>query len=979
MNKARKSSLLFAIFAIAAIFCTVFSAQAVSTPVAKVGNTSYDTMEEALSNWTAGSTLTLLADVTLTDPIKLNSTEHHILDLGAYTLNAASGKNAIEIVAKGTGRSERSTLTVQATTGGINAGSKSCIYYNYASGGITAEDRPTIYIKGGVFTSTGNGLYANGSAARKCATFNISGGTFDCKLNFPKAKLLIYGGTFNGTINAKGDVTCYRLIAGGTFKNFSSPFNFFTAGPSGSEQKLTFGSAKNVYDRGVYVNENGDLIVGGPVITDAGSQFQASAAYRGYSSYLQYSSAANQGLFYTSAAQALADNPSGNVTLYTSSLNMDGISFRGTLSIPEDLGTLTVAFSEGTVPTWNASTPAADKVVTYTDTVSNGVVTRTYVVKPAKTVTFDAQNGSAVTSVKVAENEPATAPAIPVKTGYRFDGWYTDAACTEANVWNFASTPVTTDITLYAKWTEKAVFTMTVQPQTYTWDGTSQAFSVAALGTEGSFSVKYDSNGSWVNTAPSAVGSYNVKILRGEDDTYKAYEEVFADALIIAPAIPVVTAPAAGNPVYNGEAQPLVEAGVSEHGTWEYSTDGTVYSAALPYGTDAGAYTVYARFVPSTGYARIPDVQISAVINPKTVTVKADDMVMLALDPLPELTYSVSGLVDGDVLLREPSLSSDPSYTQTVGTYPISISGAEVDSNYTLVHVNGTLTVEYSPLLSADLFGIEIDTTIINGSVVVDCVVAKTGDTVTLTVLARDGYLPTELTVTDRRGNKVGLTRKSFTRYTFRMPARGVQITASFEAINSPCTGDASCIMHAYTDLNAAAWYHDGVHFCIEHSLMVGSDDLFAPTASMSRAMAVTALWRLAGSPVTGCDIPFEDIDENAWYAEAVRWAVENGIVFGYSETEFAPNDAVTREQLATLLYRYDRSFGNASARPRKLLNAPRLNNTESVSAWAYDAIRWAVAKGIMNGYPDGSLVPKASANRAETATMLYLYCQAAN
>ena len=105
-----------------------------SSPVAKVGDTGYETIDEAIAKWTNGTTLTLLSNVTLSDTIELYSTEHHILDLGTYTMTAASGKNAIEIIASGAGSSEKNAITIKADSsipGGINAGSKSVIYYDF--------------------------------------------------------------------------------------------------------------------------------------------------------------------------------------------------------------------------------------------------------------------------------------------------------------------------------------------------------------------------------------------------------------------------------------------------------------------------------------------------------------------------------------------------------------------------------------------------------------------------------------------------------------------------------------------------------------------------------------------------------------------------------------------------------------------------------------------------------------------------------
>lgn len=355
--------------------------------VAKVGETGYATINEAIAAWTKGTTLTLLADVTLSDVITINTADNRKLDLGTYTMTAAADKNAIVIKAIGAGDSEQTTITIKADAtnpGGINAGKKSVIYYKYADAGITTNDRPLIKIEGGVFTgatsSVGTaGIYTIGKAARQCATLNISGGTFNCSIyGSGKSKLLISGGTFHYSVGSQGDSTCYRLISGGTFKSFG----FMTADAA---SKFGVGSGLSNYNKGVYVDDNGYLVVGGPVITEPGDQFAASSTnYSGWNSYLKYSSAAANGLYYTSAEEALADNnkTSGVVTLYTDELDLTNLNYKGTINMPAT-GELTVTFAEGTVPVWMVAA-GEDKVV-YTDTVVDGVVTRTYRIKQAPT------------------------------------------------------------------------------------------------------------------------------------------------------------------------------------------------------------------------------------------------------------------------------------------------------------------------------------------------------------------------------------------------------------------------------------------------------------------------------------------------------------------------------------------------------------------------------------------------------------------
>lgn len=286
--------------------------------IAKVGTAVYGNIDDAIANWTNGSTLTLLDDVTLSDVVTLKSTEHHILDLGTYTMTAASGKNAFVIKACGfKDRQERSAITITADVnnpGGINAGNKSIIYYKYDDGGISSYDRPIINIQGGVFTASTSslgtaGIYTIGSEADKCATLNISGGTFNCSINgSTKSKLLISGGVFHYSVGSQGDSTALRLIWGGRFKSLG----FMTA--DNKNTKFWFGTSMANSNVGLYIDDENYLVVGGPVITEFGEKFAAKATNpTKWSPYLQYSSAAANGLYYTNAEMAIKKHGNKNV------------------------------------------------------------------------------------------------------------------------------------------------------------------------------------------------------------------------------------------------------------------------------------------------------------------------------------------------------------------------------------------------------------------------------------------------------------------------------------------------------------------------------------------------------------------------------------------------------------------------------------------------------------------------------------------
>lgn len=188
------------------------------------------------------------------------------------------------------------------------------------------------------------------------------------------------------------------------------------------------------------------------------------------------------------------------------------------------------------------------------------------------------------------------------------------------------------------------------------------------------------------------------------------------------------------------------------------------------------------------------------------------------------------------------------------------------------------------------------------------------------------------------------------------------------------CAKDDSCPLGAFGDLTAAAWYHDGVHYCLENGLMRGvSGGKFLPDGSTTRAQLVTILWRLEGSPETTGAVRFGDTAGGAWYTEAVRWAAGCGVVKGYDNGRFGPNDAVTREQMAAILYRYAQHKGyDVSA--GKDTNILSFDDGFAVSEYAIPAMQWACGSGMVHGIAQKggmALAPRDTTTRAQTATLL--------
>ena len=185
-----------------------------------------------------------------------------------------------------------------------------------------------------------------------------------------------------------------------------------------------------------------------------------------------------------------------------------------------------------------------------------------------------------------------------------------------------------------------------------------------------------------------------------------------------------------------------------------------------------------------------------------------------------------------------------------------------------------------------------------------------------------------------------------------------------------------TCYAETFADLSAEAWYHDAADFVLERGLMNGvSADRFDPEGATTRAMIVTILWRLEGAPAVESALTFADVAADSWYTGAVRWAASEGIVEGYDSAAFGPMDAVTREQLAGILWRYAKYDGR-DVSVGENTNILSYNDAFSVSHWAYPGLQWACGAGVMQGTDAGYLNPQSGATRAETAQMLMNFLQ---
>ena len=249
------------------------------------------------------------------------------------------------------------------------------------------------------------------------------------------------------------------------------------------------------------------------------------------------------------------------------------------------------------------------------------------------------------------------------------------------------------------------------------------------------------------------------------------------------------------------------------------------------------------------------------------------------------------------------------------------------------------------------------------GAVEANCDSAASGTVIKLTAAADAGYALSELTVEDSRGQKIPVTD----RLTFVMPNRDVTVAASFAPVpDQPCSGGYGCPSRPYQDLDPKAWYHAAVDAAIQRGLLAGFEDgTFRPGGLLTRGQLAQILYNQAGRPPVDGGGSFSDVPSGVWYASAVRWMAAQGIAGGYGDGRFGPDDSITREQLAVMLWRY---FGSPAATAQTL----QFSDAAQASGWAVDALLWASEKGVLKGKGGNVLDPKGLTTRAEAAQMLY-------
>lgn len=390
--------------------------------------------------------------------------------------------------------------------------------------------------------------------------------------------------------------------------------------------------------------------------------------------------------------------------------------------------------------------------------------------------------------------------------------------------------------------------------------------------------------------------------------------------------------------------------GSIEYYTGIVSTEGTAPDTKTYVTFTTNGFSPFVIYAASANVASIGDganqkvyptlqAAIDAVQNGETINVTGDN-----------LSATVSGNKTFSVTGKPVTLTAASGYTLT----------KDAAGKYTVSHQSSGGPGSSGGSISAPTtYAVNVNAAT-NGAVAADKKTASKGTTVTVTASPSKGYVVDAVKVVDKDGKDVAVTEKDG-KYVFTMPASAVTVTGSFKA-ETPAP-----VALPFSDVKSGNWFYDAVKYAYAQGLMTGtSATTFAPNGTMNRAMIVTVLYRLEKSPaVTGAS-KFTDVPAGQWYSDAVAWAAANKIVNGYDETTFGPMNAVTREQMAAILFRYEQYKGLENVTLEENLN--RFPDQNKISAYAIPALQWAVGQKIINGNADGTLDPTGTATRAQVA-----------
>lgn len=906
--------------------------------VAEVGDTYYKTLADAVAAAQDGQTVKMLNDTKVTEEISFSG-KKITLDLNGKIIAGVFNDYYSVIEAQGT----EATLIVEDNSNGAQGKITSNHY------GLTGRDDGSIIVNSGMI-ETGDGAALSGNNTTGNMNFTVNGGTLTTKsgpaIYQPgQCKLTITGGTLNGGISLRmGQVN----ISGGTInaatENLDSPAQYYNYSGNAwlPDALYVFGGTYNSTDS-TYGNSLNLNITGGTFNCNNG-QGSAIAIY-------DIGKVAQAAKITISGDAKLATTTSNRKAYDVLSLSDIGVTNPDTGYGNKNLvGKVSTAISGGYF-TSDPSDYCADNLTG----VSSGNTTYPWTVgeKSADTKPAEVAAATVAATVDKSASEAAQDAAKEIGGAMMTQNEAIKAAAKdEANKNTIdADTPVGgKTVTQKLQEVDPTITSDKVKIvyQTYIDVEVKDAAKENSTFTELTVELTPMYR---VIAAKSGVTDYHVDVDKNTPEAINAVQIVGEQPLTLTGKYEVTLQLPNGFVVPSDNKLSIKHqksSGVEYYTGTVDTTSGTKMVTFETNGFSPFTISAVAAYVGTTAY--------------------------------PTLQEAANAANSGDTIVVKNGASHDLTFTATKSVKVKNETGAAVTVKFNGTDKkfgNGeTETFSYTKPSSSSGGSSSGKTTfkvttsaVNNGGVNASPSNAEKGATITITLSPDKGYKLDKLTVTDGSGKTVSTVKKSDTVYTFTMPASAVKVGVSYvKATETPSETK-------FNDVSANDWFASAVDYVTGKGMMNGTaDNTFSPKANTTRGMVVTVLYRLENQPSTSA-ASFTDVASGAYYANAVAWANANGIVSGYGSGKFGPNDKVTREQLAAILYRYaqykkyDVSVGEDT-------NILSYDDAQSISSYAIPAIQWACGAGVVTGKSGSKLDPKGNATRAEVAAMLMRFCE---
>lgn len=592
------------------------------------------------------------------------------------------------------------------------------------------------------------------------------------------------------------------------------------------------------------------------------------------------------------------------------------------------------------------------------------------------TYTFDSMGGEPVPDIEgLAYGDSLDYPTDPTRDGYVFAGWYLDEACTRFYMstrgaldnarLGIAGKSETDSVTLYAKWVaEDADVT---QFYTFVADGNTRipgALVELRRGNEVIASTVTDSDGQF-SFGGIEDGIYNLVVT----DPMGKVKTMLYDTEAGIPSIQLPNDGTSSVIAVRPDSPDVMAGGLdalSENNaeTGKLIRIEFVVDAATIDDDEKSAINSVAG---SKKVLEFLNLDIKKYINDLSPEQIEDTMVVLEII-VPFQTAGRSGITvyrhHEGVSTAFTELATRPTGSFEDGTYFVGDGFVVIYSRYFSAYAigytnpsggsSGHTTRKYT--LSFDINGGSSIASIskTKGTIVDLASYNPTRDGFDFTGWYSDAALTNRITSIVLSGNKT--------------------VYAGWKAIEAAPDPEPVAWVNPFVDVSEQDWFYDGVRFANENNLMKGtSSNTFSPDTTTTRGMIVTILYRLEKEPAVSGACPFDDVKPGSYYADAITWAAANGIVMGYDNGRFAPEDSITREQMATILYRYA-DYKDYDLSAGENTNILSYEDASDISSYAITAIQWACGEGLVNGMGDGTLAPQGEASRAQIASILYRF-----